>query len=222
MIFAAQTRQLRYALEPHGVQLVYATGPFECEPGYGVSPFFDDCGPFYCWSPNDPLDFDIQDDADNVNDSAAMAAGVAEMLDDLRYEYGDDTNDSFVGILGFSSAASVAAGILAAQQNNTEDPFPTWCRFRFGVLINGTGPPARFSTIQGDCGKEFIKFPTVSVVGKQDQWLSQSRLLNTYIDNELMICLEFDNGHKIPSKEDQVQEIVSAILAAMHKTEGSM
>ncbi|KAK1565845.1 citrinin biosynthesis oxidoreductase CtnB [Colletotrichum navitas] len=208
MVFAAQTRQLRCALELHGIDLVYTTGPFECEPGYGVSPFFDDCGPFYRWSPNDPRDFDGSIDAeDDISNSTIMEAGLTEMFEDLRYEYGDNVDDksgrnTFAGILGFSSAAAVAAGILSVQQNNDEqDTFPT------------------FPSISKDQCTQSIKVPTVSIVGKQDHWQSQVKLINTYIDSNLVTYLEFENGHKVPSKEAQVQEIVSAILNVIQKVE---
>ncbi|KAF9871786.1 cytochrome P450 4A10 [Colletotrichum karsti] len=228
MVFAAQTRHLRRALESHGIELIYATGPFECDPGYGVSPFFDDCGPFYRWCPNDPRDVqgrDFTTEEDDLAESAAMAAGIIDMFEDLRYEFGHDDadgengRDGFVGILGFSSAAAVVAGILAVQDNSVEDLCPAWYRFRFGVLINGTGPPARFPTIGGDAGKQPIEVPTLSVVGKQDQWQSQSRLLNTSFDRDLLTCLEFDNGHKIPSEDGQVQKMVSVILDMVRKTD---
>ncbi|GJC92765.1 citrinin biosynthesis oxydoreductase CtnB [Colletotrichum higginsianum] len=216
MVFAAQTRHLKRALELHGIELIYATGPFECDPGYGVSPFFDDCGPFYRWCPNDPRDLDGQDAVeDDLTDSAAMTAGIIEMFEDLRYEFGDSINDvnspeSFIGILGFSSAAAVVAGILASQEDGSGNPFSMWHRFQFGVLINGTGPPTRFSGVNGS--KQPIKVPVLSVIGRQDQWQSQSKLLNTYFDRELVTCLEFDNGHKIPSEQKQVEEMVFTIL----------
>ncbi|KAL0930040.1 citrinin biosynthesis oxidoreductase CtnB [Colletotrichum truncatum] len=228
MVFAAQTRHLRRALELHGIELVYATGPFECDPGYGVSPFFDDCGPFYRWCPNDPRDANgngqVAAEEDDLAESAAMAAGIIDMFEDLHYEFGHDADgansrDGFIGILGFSSAASVVAGILAVQNNSVEDLCPVWYRFQFGVLINGTGPPTRFPTIGGDGSKQPIEVPTLSVVGKQDQWQSQSKLLNTCFDRKLLTCLEFDNGHKIPSEDGQVEEMVSAILDMVHRTE---
>lgn len=220
MVFAAQTRHLRRALELHGIELVYATGPFECDPGYGVSPFFDDCGPFYRWCPNDPRDA-VDGAEDDLAESAAMAAGITDMFEDLRYEFGHDGESSgrdegFVGILGFSSAAAVVAGILAVQDSSVRDLCPAWYyRFRFGVLINGTGPPTRFPMGGGGDGnsrKQPIKLPTLSVVGRQDQWQGQSKLLNSYFDRGSLRCLEFDNGHKIPSENGQVQEMVSAIL----------
>ncbi|KAF6806135.1 citrinin biosynthesis oxidoreductase CtnB [Colletotrichum musicola] len=228
MVFAAQTRHLRRALELHGIELVYATGPFECEPGFGVSPFFDDCGPFYRWCPNDPRDVhgQIAAEDEDLAESAAMAAGITDMFEDLRYEFGHDDadgasgRDGFVGILGFSSAAAVVAGILAVQDSSSvRDLYPAWYRFRFGVLINGTGPPARFPTVVGGGSKQPIEVPTLSVVGKQDQWQSQSKLLNTYFDRDLLTCLEFDNGHKIPSENGQVQGMVSVILDMVRRTE---
>ncbi|KAK1998421.1 citrinin biosynthesis oxidoreductase CtnB [Colletotrichum falcatum] len=228
MVFAAQTRHLRRALEPHGIELVYATGPFECEPGYGVSPFFDDCGPFYRWCSNDPRDGYSQATTaeDDAAESTAMAAGIVDMFQDLRYEFGhttdgEDGRDGFVGILGFSSAAAIVAGILAVQNNGDDELCPAWYRFRFGVLVNGTGPPARLPIIGGGGGSKPrpIEVPTLSVVGKQDQWRGQSKLLNTYFDKDSVTCLEFDNGHKIPSEDGQVKEMASAILDMVRKTE---
>ncbi|TLD33516.1 hypothetical protein PspLS_00244 [Pyricularia sp. CBS 133598] len=141
-IFAAQTRHLSRALAPHNIELVHVTAPFECQAGFGVSPFFDDCGPFYRWFPRDEFDHEV--------DGPSAVAAAVETTNDLRYEYGDD-RDAFVGILGFSSSAGIVAGILAAQNLSAEQPglqSDVYYRFRFGVIINGTGMPLQFVNVQ--------------------------------------------------------------------------
>ncbi|KAI6351852.1 hypothetical protein MCOR25_009700 [Pyricularia grisea] len=208
-IFAAQARHLARALAPHNIELVHVTAPFECQAGFGVSPFFDDCGPFYRWFPRD--DFNPQ-----VDGPSAVAAAV-ETANDLRYEYGDD-RDAFVGILGFSSSAGIVAGILAAQDLAAKRPdlrSDVYYRFRFGVIINGTGMPLQFLDAQEgeyDWRNKPINVPTVAVIGTLDQWESQSRRIVQCFNGEVVKCFEYENDHVVPTDEKQVREIANAIV----------
>ncbi|KAK1985261.1 serine hydrolase FSH [Colletotrichum cereale] len=223
-IFAAQTRHLRRALNPHGIELVYATGPYECSAGYGVSPFFDDCGPFYRWYAAEQCPEDSDDDCANASDTST--AGVMETFEELKYEFGDqedpetgqDGQDTFAGILAFSSAAGIAAGVLASQRDAASDVgSPVWYRFRFGVIINGTGRPMQFNNT-AQCGKMSIKTPTVFVIGTRDQWQGQSRSLVDYFDHKAQTCLEFENDHRVPSDPQQVEDVVNAICKVAHQS----
>ncbi|KAK2740855.1 citrinin biosynthesis oxidoreductase [Colletotrichum kahawae] len=216
-IFAAQTRHLRRALDLQGIDLVYVTGPFECAPGYGVSPFFDDCGPFYRWSP-DFYEEDNESQSCDIDERLARGRGIIDALDDLRYEFGDgidsnidrDGKHTFAGILGFSSSAGVVAGILAEQESE-QTVTPVWLHFNFGILLNGTGMPLPLSELSNISHTASITTPTVAVVGTNDRWQAESRRLIGCFKDDAITLFEFNNEHKVPAEQTQVEQISKAI-----------
>lgn len=214
-IFEAQLRRISQALASH-YELVCVNGPFECAPGYGVSPFFDDCGPFYRWLRlEDSFDEARGTDVMNLNShgmcNQKIGDGILDTFRDLQFEF-DDDEEAFDGILGFSSSGSVVAGILKHQQcalAGGRKPAIGF-RFRFGILINGQGTPVALEDGEGglDCT---IKIPTVQTVGLKDEWKESSIRLNSFFDQHHMIRLDLDNDHSVPSRLEQVEQLAKTV-----------
>lgn len=214
-IFEAQLRRVSQALAAH-YDLFCVNGPFECAPGYGVSPFFDDCGPFYRWlrledSFDDTCSTSMMDpDIDDLQNYRA-GDGILDVFQDLQLEF-DDDEEAFDGILGFSSSGGVVAGILKHQQCALavgRKPAVGF-RFRFGILINGQGTPVALEEGEGalNC---VIKIPTVQTVGSKDEWKDSSVRLNSFFDSNCMIRLDLDNDHSVPSRLDHVEQLAKSV-----------
>lgn len=211
-IFEAQLRRISQALSTQ-FELICVNGPFECAPGYGVSPFFDDCGPFYRW-------LRLEDSFGDSNESSMTTEmyeacnGVLNIFGDLQYEFGGD-EEAFDGILGFSSSGGIVAGILKHQQEALSEgrkPVVKF-RFKFGVLINGQGTPLPFDR-ERSFNQSLIKIPTVQVVGLKDEWKDSSLRLGSFFDQDCTMNLELDNDHSVPAKMDHAHQLAQ-IVAGM-------
>lgn len=202
-IFEAQLRRISKALAVH-YELVCINGPFECAPGYGVSPFFDDCGPFYRW-------LRLEDSFNNKPRNHHASDGIVDVFRDLQFEF-DDDEEAFDGILGFSSSGGVVAGILKHQQcvvASGRKPAVGF-RFRFGILINGQGTPVALE--EGEDGLDCtIKIPTMQTVGSGDEWRENSIHLASFFDQAYMLRLDLDNDHSVPSKVEQVEQLARMV-----------
>lgn len=218
-IFEAQLRRISLALAPH-YDLVCINGPFECAPGYGVSPFFDDCGPFYRWlrledSFEDACGTARKDLGSNDNNNDARnqqpGDGILDTFRDLHFEF-DDDDKAFDGILGFSSSGGVVAGILKHQQCALavgRTPAVGF-RFRFGILINGQGTPVALD--HGESGLDCtIKIPTVQIVGLKDEWKEDSIRLSSFFDQGCMVRLDLDNDHSVPLSLEHVEQLARMV-----------
>ncbi|KAH7346684.1 citrinin biosynthesis oxidoreductase CtnB [Rhexocercosporidium sp. MPI-PUGE-AT-0058] len=220
-IFEAQTREVYKALEPD-YELVYLNAPFECEAGYGVRPFFEDCGPFFRWT---------REGASDDGEDAHLFDGVIDVMSDLAFEY-DDCESAFAGILGFSSSAGVVAGILKEQsfrQTYNLSPLLSM-RFTFGILLNGHGSPLSLgarseSESESESDQVFavsrtgylIDIPSVHTFGRFDEWLAQSQALASCFAQDLRVCLEFENDHRVPVKPHDVRELVRGVRILQEK-----
>jgi len=223
-IFYSQTRVIRNALVDK-FDLVYINGPFECDPGYGVSPFFDDCGPYFRWL--------------QADDAAAIASsrqldgpypprelnmekttrGILDVLRDLEWEFGSDER-AFAGIMGFSSSAGVVAGILQDQCTTPRGRrTKSGYRFSFSILINGHGLPLEFSDHDSEAGTgdgsvkaAKIQVPTLLTCGLRDEWLCESRKLVESFDVKYSTILDLDSGHEVPTRPEHVTPFAQCLL----------
>ena len=93
------------ALSPY-FRLIFADGPFLCNPGPGMIPVYKDYGPYrrwLRWLPEHPA----------VDDEAA----VEELEYNMRSAMNSDEGDGeWVGLLGFSQGAKLAASVLYESQ----------------------------------------------------------------------------------------------------------
>jgi predicted esterase len=153
-IFTAQCRALRRQLTD-SYRLVFADAPFLSSAGPDVTSVYGEWGPFRSWVPV-PAGVDI---------SAWAAAGAASRID-IDVEAIDEciaaaiaqddragATGDWVGLLGFSQGARVAASLLYRQQKQQRMGLTSWSRgrdrkrgstsstnYRFAVLFAGRGP----------------------------------------------------------------------------------
>ncbi|KNG83910.1 hypothetical protein ANOM_008141 [Aspergillus nomiae NRRL 13137] len=234
-IFRMQCRVLERLLRPH-FRLVFAEAPLPARPGPDVTSVYKDYGPFKAWlrvRPEDPAE-DAHDIVRAIEDSLAAA----RRADDSQGATGD-----WVGLLGFSQGAHLAAGILATQQElrrrNEDDE--TWPTFRFAVLLAGRGPlrwlrpdlsmPRGFvDAAQCTTGGEplvsvdllqdnRLQIPTVHVHGLTDPGLElHRRLLYQYCDSRMATLVEWSGNHRVPIKFRDAASVVEQILCVAQQT----
>ena len=144
-IFRMQCRVLERNLS-HVFRFVYAEAPFIAQPGPGVSAIFKEYAPFKSWlriRPDEP-EMDARYVAQEIENSLVAA----RLADDLAGATGE-----WVGLLGFSQGAKLAASIVANQEELRRRNWHTRIQssktvvstdelnFRFCILLAGRGPP---------------------------------------------------------------------------------
>lgn len=207
MIFTFQARKLIRALRPH-FRLIFVDAPFESAPGPGVLPVFQGAGPYYEWLAQDK-------------------EGEEKVRSLLQRKLNEEDGAPVVGLMGFSQGTRIGSGLLHEQQL-TGAVAPSLC---FGVFLNGNYPPLRqpsnpstlFSSIaeftQDASAREWkdehegvIHLPSVHVHGRQDHLLPRSQILAKCFDPTTSTIFEFDNGHFLPTRDDDNQTIADEIV----------
>lgn len=228
-IFRMQCRVLEKRLG-RSFRLVYAQAPFiSVEPGPDVTSVYKDYGPFRVWLRDHRMSevWTSRDIASRIDAALALAMDA----DDAKGATGD-----WVGLLGFSQGAKVAASILYRQQRCG------MTSFRFAVLFAGRGPlvwlmpdlprphglvdaatpfthsaPA-WLTLGSD--EHVLRLPTIHVHGLKDPGLDWHRdLLREYCDPLQATLLEWEGDHRMPIKSRDVEMIVQQIHKAAQETE---
>jgi len=203
-IFSVQTIRIRRVLDSQ-FEFVFLDAPFESGPGPGVHPVFEGCDPYFRWL----SELRHVEKPDKTRD----------LLHDCFEKQRQKDGRGFVGVLGFSQGARVAAGLLLEQQLGKPE-VGTGEGLSFGILMNGTCPPliSGFSDLER---KEKIHFPTLSVIGTQDPWREDGRrLYSEHCDKDHAVLLEFDIGHRLPILEQDTAKIVAEILRMYQETSG--
>ena len=207
MIFKFQARRLIRALKSH-FRLVFIDAPFDSAPGPGVLPVFEGAGPYYEWLATD-------------------REGEERVRSLLHKKLHEADGAPFVGVLGFSQGTRIAAGLLH-EQEHTGTVAPSLC---FGVLLNGNYPPLRQAShpstlfpgivefTQDESAREWkkahegvIHLPSVHVHGRQDFLLPRSQVLVKCFDPSSATVFEFDNGHFLPTRDDDTQKIADEVV----------
>ncbi|KAF7156254.1 hypothetical protein CNMCM5623_009647 [Aspergillus felis] len=229
LIFRMQCRVIEKRLG-RSFRLVYAQAPFtSVEPGPDVTSVYKDYGPFRVWLRDHrmPGVWTSRDVAAGIDTALALAMAA----DDAKGATGD-----WVGLLGFSQGAKVAASILYRQQRCGVTSF------RFAVLFAGRGPlvwlmpdlpqpqglvdaatpfthPAPpWLTLGSD--EHMLRLPTIHVHGLKDPGLGHHQdLLREYCDPLQATLLEWEGGHRMPIKSRDVETIVHQIHRAAQETE---
>ncbi|RYP77630.1 hypothetical protein DL771_000998 [Monosporascus sp. 5C6A] len=233
-IFRAQCRALSLALSPH-FRLVYAEAPFDSTAGPDVLSVYADYGPFkrwLGWQPEHPP-------LDNREAVAAIDAALDAAMDADDAAGGDGP---WVGLLGFSQGAKVAASLLFRQQVREEKKLlGAGSRWRFAVVMAGRSPlvaldPDVFASpllsgageagLRGPpdlmdvmAGRHVLRLPTIHVHGTNDPGLHLHRdLLENYCDPASVRLVEWDGEHRVPLKTADVQPVVRQILEVAKET----
>ncbi len=203
MIFSMQTGKLQRALRQH-FRFVFVDGPFETIPGPGVMPFFEGCGPFWRWVKTEGRnDFEVR-----------------QTLQKALKEDGGP----FVGVLGFSQGARLAAGILLEQQERGQ---VEGHELRFAICVNGTYPALILAgdqspTLRPTLDTELVEWdeaynlhitlPSVHVHGNQDPYVQGSRLLARCFDPQTATIFDFETEHHLPTSASDTEKVAGAIL----------
>ena len=234
-IFKIQTRYLQWAMA-QSFEFVFLDAPWPSQPGPGVTPCFEEMGPFYRWER--PSDYVPNDDA--------PSPPKLDILPTLRRVLQSEGGE-WAGVLGFSQGGRVAAGLLReCQEGLLDDLLPPGEKFRFGLLCGASYPPIyiteegrrRWShpptrpllTPQGQPmdGKEhrvfdpslegaIVGIPSIHVQGMRDPVLDMSKMLLRCFDQRGRKHFLLDIGHHLPKSNEQNRLIVSSVLEAYRR-----
>ncbi|KAH8799176.1 serine hydrolase FSH [Xylogone sp. PMI_703] len=222
-IFQIQCRSISARLEST-FRLVFVNAPFICAPHPGIRELFGDLGPYRRWirwlSHHKPAQADVA--------AREIVATCQKVMEE------DPGSGEWVGIMGFSQGAQIAASLLWAQQKvaalpGDEAPLTS---FKFGILVAGRAPIARLDMRlpsrrhiaeasdmtfedwpKNNEGDHVLSIPTVHVHGLKDPGLEFYRLLlNRYCAVETASLVEWDGDHRLPVKEPDVERVVSEVL----------
>lgn len=216
-VFKAQSRALiRYLPD---FRLVFADGPFFCDPGPGIVPVYQDFGPFRRWLRWLPEHPELDDEA-----------AVEEIMYSLETCKREDEGDGpWVGLMGFSQGAKLASSLLYDQQIHMEKEGKADTDYKFAVSLAGRSPIVSFSEYSrspacvnpGAISEGFkydgvsphiLRIPTIHVHGLADQGLHLHRkMLSQYHDPNSVTLIEWDGTHRVPIKKTDVEKITTAI-----------
>jgi pimeloyl-ACP methyl ester carboxylesterase len=234
-IFKAQCRVIERSLKAH-FRLAYAEAPYVCQPGPDVVSVYAEYGPFKRWLRWLPEHKEL----DNETTTRDIERNIQSAMDE------DDRQGAtgpWVGLLGFSQGAKLAASLLFKHQKRQEKfgadkAGSTW---RFAVVMAGRAPLVSFdpetftSSMLGDPSQiglsgppdlmeaasegHILKLPTIHVHGLYDPSLQLHRdLLEDYCDGDSVRVLEWEGGHRVPLKATDVNPLVDYILEIAEET----
>jgi len=232
--FRIQSRTIISQLKPY-FRLVFADGPFLCDAGPGILPVYADYGPFRRWLRWLPEHAAI--DRESAVDEIWYQLQLAMEEDD-----GEGATGEWIGLIGFSQGAKMAASLLFDQQVKEElgvNIGPRQTSWRFAVLMAGRAPLVSLSEYSSDIkglqhpeqisegfenlddpnGKCKLKLPTIHVHGLKDGGLHlHRRLLEQYCEPDSATLIEWDGNHRVPIKTNDVRQVVNAILDVAQET----
>ncbi|KAK5991907.1 Esterase dbaE [Cladobotryum mycophilum] len=233
-VFEMQLRAVKYVFKDR-FRFVFVDGPYLCPPHQAIVQVYGSNGPFRRWLRW--LDEQEYFDAHQVS---------TDVINKCREAMANDKGSGpWVGVLGFSQGAKIAASLLWAQEHMppTMQPLPE-VTFKFGVLMAGGGPvvmldpknefgpPPRYVVdaaalslgYQGfpkgyEDGKHLISTPTLHVHGLQDPGIEVHRkLLDLYCKVGTTKLVEWNGNHRLPIKTDDVAMVESNIMQMVKET----
>ncbi|KAI9163196.1 alcohol dehydrogenase GroES-like domain-containing protein [Paramyrothecium foliicola] len=199
-IFRFQLARFRAALKDD-FEFVYATGPHVAVPGPDVLPFFAGMKSFYSW---------FRKGARNTDEEVAVFnEAIKTTVEDWDRE---NPNVMIVGVLGFSQGGLASTVLLWEQEMELVPWLP---RLEFGVLICCAYSDVATEYIRGmSKGAKItrISVPSLHLHGSQDCNLGQARdTLATHYSHGAARVINFEGGHHIPQKYEDVQKMASQI-----------
>jgi pimeloyl-ACP methyl ester carboxylesterase len=233
-IFRIQTRILRQLLRSH-FRFVFVEAPYISRPAQDVAAVFGEMGPFKTWIG--------WREEDHVNNHADAASRIIEAIENAMVE--DDMRGAqgeWVGILGFSQGAKLAASLLYFQQHRSEvmGKEVYWPDFRFGILLNGSAPlvwldaeeaipvglvdaatlsSATHPSLAPIPHEHRLRIPTLHVHGLLDPGIGNHRkLLHGCCDLRYARLFEWEGGHRVPVRSTDCKALSEQILALARST----
>lgn len=233
-IFRIQCRTLLPLITPH-FRPVWVDAPYLCPPHADVVHVYGDKGPFrrwLRWSTSHP-----EVDAETLVDEISYNIRRAMEEDDREGGTGE-----YVGIMGFSQGAKLAASMLVEQQTREAELGKgkgvgtcgiQGIHWRFGILIAGRAPlvaldPKRqfsralvspdglsegFPPSKDIDDQAKVHLPTFHIHGLEDPGLGLHRkLINDYCKTGTAKLMEWQGGHRIPLKTPDVAKTAYGIF----------
>lgn len=201
-------------------RLVFADGPFLCPPGPGIVPVYADYGPFRRWLRWLPEHPEIDDDS--------AIEEVMYNIDTCKME--DEGDGPWVGLIGFSQGAKLAASLLYDQQIRMEKEGKAPTDYQFAVLFAGRSPLISFSehtkhpalvpagkvseghNYRGE-NPHILSIPTIHVHGLADAGIHlHRRMLYQYHDPTTSTLIEWGGDHRVPIRSADVEPIAGEIM----------
>ncbi|PSK53999.1 Serine/threonine-protein kinase ppk18 [Elsinoe australis] len=218
-VFTLQCRAITHTLSST-FRLVFADGPHFCGPGPDITLVYSAYGPFrrwLRWKPNEHAEIDNEAATDEIMYCIKRA------MDE------DEGTGDWVGVLGFSQGAKVAASLLYDTQCRREKTGKAEWDWKFAVVMQGRHPLVSFSEYsrhpgvceagavsegwdyQGEFDRK-LKLPSIHVHGLQDAGLElHRRMMNQYCDPKSVTLVEWNGAHRLPIKTEDVNKVCQAI-----------
>lgn len=242
-IFEVQSRNLRRHLD-HSFRLVWADGPFFCDPHPDIIGVYGDCAPFRRWLRWLEHHPEVGEESCIEEIGYALRATMEE--DDRKGGTGE-----WVGLMGFSQGAKLAASLLLEQQVREAEARRTQkaiessliglpgIDWRFGILLAGRAPlnnlnpdimkssaligagelTERFPLCDKVDDEAMLSKPTLHVHGLLDPGLHlHQRMLKEYCKQGTTTLVEWEGAHRIAIKTKDVDRIVGAIYDLAEST----
>lgn len=210
-VFKIQTRRLYWRLGAR-FRFVFAQGPLEGDPGWGMLPAFASVTPFYRWV---STRFQLGD-----GDVEVTAADEVRVMDNIILNAMEENGgrESFVGVMGFSQGARLTAGMLLRQQMEIRDLGASKWNFRFGVVIGGPYPPIGLSPTGAEVEDYSLmgKMPTVHAWGRDDPVRFGAKDMVDACDSADTFVMDFEGGHHLPLTDPEADELCGLIIDAWH------
>lgn len=227
-IFRIACRVLKAQLSDHA-RLVYADGPFHSPPGPLIDGVFRGWGPFRSWLPPDlgvgpRKGQGVESIYEDPTDSSLVIDKIHQSL--IEAMESDDQagmTGPWVGILGFSQGAKIAASLLLRQQNISQRP-PLIPLFSFGILIAGTGPLVWLGSMESkpmltkSSFEPVLGILTIHVYGSDDSLIPSSAAhLYHFCSPQSRKLLIWDGDHVMPTRSKDVLPIVEMVIEQLQR-----
>jgi Serine hydrolase (FSH1) len=147
------------------------------------------------------------------------------VMDDiiLRAMEENGGRESFVGVMGFSQGARLAAGMVLRQQLEIKQSGASKWGFKFGVVIGGPFPPIGLTPAGEGTEVDYsvmAQVPTVHAWGRDDQVRWGAKEMADACDGPNTFVMDFGGGHHLPLKDPEADELCDLIVEAWHAAGG--
>lgn len=223
-IFQISARVLQAKLADHA-RFVYADAPFFASSGPLTTGAFRHWGPFRAWLPPAlGVGPGKGQGVESIDEDPEDVELVVEKIDQsLRTAMEEDDRvggtGPWVGLLGFSQGAKIAASLILRQQYEHDHGQPASLpAFRFAVLIAGPAPfvsllpSPSYAIPRQKSITSMVRVPTVHVYGTHDSvLLSQDEWLYYGCSADSRKLFTWDGDHFVPTKTSDVAAVVKMV-----------
>ena len=227
MIHSVQMARLNKAIGSD-FQIESLEAPFSSQPGPGVLPFFDGCGPFKRW-----INFPVSPAETREGTSTNVLPSEVEDLVRSTVRRIHSSGGQVVGLIGFSQGTRIVSGLLKCAEIVRElkakgEPVDEldWCDWSFALIVCGSFPPPLLaqsitSALQSSKLSEAeqkkvlekkMSIPTFHVLGNQDEykWSANMLLERCYeVAEGKSTVRELDIGHHYPVQQESTDEMAT-------------